>query len=104
MTLITKWSPAHKEVLAALIAAVFPHWLLPVDCEHRCDGDYIWESVVWSVVSVQSIAVEGYETGEHAPGLKLKGTGAYRAAHHIIKVWMKRWFFTQVGDVGPVID
>lgn len=34
----------------------------------------------------QSIAVEGYETGEHAPGLKLKGTGAYKAAHHIIKV------------------
>lgn len=30
--------------------------------------------------------MEGYETGEHAPGLKLKGTGAYRAAHHIIKV------------------
>lgn len=34
----------------------------------------------------QSIAVEGYETGEHAPGLKLRGTGAYKAAHHIIKV------------------
>ncbi|KAG9341215.1 hypothetical protein JZ751_019655 [Albula glossodonta] len=32
-----------------------------------------------------SVAVEGYETGEHAPGLRLKGTGAYRAAHHIIK-------------------
>lgn len=35
---------------------------------------------------LQSVAVEGYETGEHAPGLKLRGTGAYRAAHHIIKV------------------
>lgn len=34
----------------------------------------------------QSVAVEGYETGEHAPGLRLRGTGAYRAAHHIIKV------------------
>lgn len=34
----------------------------------------------------QSVAVEGYETGEHAPGLRLKGSGAYRAAHHIIKV------------------
>ena len=41
----------------------------------------------------QSIAVEGYETGEHAPGLKLKGTGAYKAAHHIIKVTVnRRWF------------
>lgn len=37
--------------------------------------------IVW-----QSVAVEGHETGEHAPGLKLRGTGAYRAAHHIIKV------------------
>lgn len=36
--------------------------------------------------SLQSIAVQGYETGEHAPGLKLKGTGAYKAAHNIIKV------------------
>ncbi|KAM9765867.1 lactase-like a isoform 1-T2 [Menidia menidia] len=38
-----------------------------------------------------SIAVEGYETGEHAPGLRLKGTGAYRAAHHIIKAHAKVW-------------
>lgn len=39
-----------------------------------------------AVVVFQSVAVEGYETGEHAPGLKLRGSGAYRAAHHIIKV------------------
>ncbi|XP_035520765.1 lactase-like b [Morone saxatilis] len=38
-----------------------------------------------------SVAVEGYETGEHAPGLKLRGTGAYRAAHHIIKAHAKVW-------------
>ncbi|KAL7831075.1 hypothetical protein SRHO_G00305770 [Serrasalmus rhombeus] len=38
-----------------------------------------------------SIAVEGYETGEHAPGLKLKGTGAYKAAHNIIKAHAKVW-------------
>ncbi|XP_064422022.1 lactase-like protein [Latimeria chalumnae] len=38
-----------------------------------------------------SIAVEGYETGEHAPGLKLKGTGAYKVAHHIIKAHSKVW-------------
>ncbi|KAM6960799.1 lactase-like protein isoform 1-T1 [Aplochiton taeniatus] len=38
-----------------------------------------------------SVAVEGYETGEHAPGLKTKGTGAYRAAHHIIKAHAKVW-------------
>ncbi|KTG43374.1 hypothetical protein cypCar_00000162 [Cyprinus carpio] len=42
-----------------------------------------------------SVAVEGYETGEHAPGLKLRGTGAYRAAHHIIK-----WRNKQRGMVG----
>lgn len=38
-----------------------------------------------------SVAVEGYETGEHAPGLKLRGTGAYRAAHYIIKAHAKVW-------------
>uniref|UniRef100_W5UL36 Cytosolic beta-glucosidase n=1 Tax=Ictalurus punctatus TaxID=7998 RepID=W5UL36_ICTPU len=38
-----------------------------------------------------SVAVEGYETGEHAPGLKLKGTGAYKAAHNIIKAHAKVW-------------
>uniref|UniRef100_A0A3Q2E5F6 Cytosolic beta-glucosidase n=1 Tax=Cyprinodon variegatus TaxID=28743 RepID=A0A3Q2E5F6_CYPVA len=32
-----------------------------------------------------SISVEGYETGEHAPGMKLRGSGAYKAAHNIIK-------------------
>ncbi|CAG5957951.1 lactase-like protein isoform 3-T3 [Menidia menidia] len=38
-----------------------------------------------------SVAVEGYETGEHAPGLKLRGMGAYRAAHNIIKAHAKVW-------------
>lgn len=38
-----------------------------------------------------SIAVEGYETGEHAPGLKLRGMGAYKAAHNIIKAHAKVW-------------
>uniref|UniRef100_F7EC27 Cytosolic beta-glucosidase n=1 Tax=Ornithorhynchus anatinus TaxID=9258 RepID=F7EC27_ORNAN len=31
-------------------------------------------------------AVGGYDTGQHAPGLRLRGTGSYKAAHHIIKV------------------
>ena len=35
---------------------------------------------------MQAAAVEGYETGEHAPGLKLRGTGSYKAAHNMIKV------------------
>ncbi|NWR34149.1 LCTL protein, partial [Tachuris rubrigastra] len=34
---------------------------------------------------------DGYETGEHAPGLKLGGCGAYKAAHHIIKSHAKVW-------------
>ncbi|KAK2842328.1 hypothetical protein Q5P01_012528 [Channa striata] len=38
-----------------------------------------------------SVAVKGYETGEHAPGVRLKGRGAYRAAHHIIKAHAKVW-------------
>uniref|UniRef100_K7FX64 Cytosolic beta-glucosidase n=1 Tax=Pelodiscus sinensis TaxID=13735 RepID=K7FX64_PELSI len=54
-----------------------------------------------------AIAEEGYETGEHAPGLKLSGVGAYKAAHHIIKthakVWHsynKTWRSKQQGMVG----
>ncbi|KAM4040060.1 lactase-like protein [Anomaloglossus baeobatrachus] len=38
-----------------------------------------------------SIAVEGYETGEHAPGLKLRGTGVYKAAHYLIKAHARVW-------------
>ncbi|XP_007903579.1 lactase-like protein [Callorhinchus milii] len=38
-----------------------------------------------------STAVEGYELGQHAPGLRLRGTGAYRAAHNIIKAHAKAW-------------
>ncbi|MED6285828.1 hypothetical protein CHARACLAT_033208 [Characodon lateralis] len=49
-----------------------------------------------------SISVEGYETGEHAPGLKLRGTGAYKAAHHIIKVGFTE-MATQVSDSGPKV-
>ncbi|MEQ2260364.1 hypothetical protein XENORESO_014862, partial [Xenotaenia resolanae] len=42
-------------------------------------------------IYLQSVAVEGYETGEHAPGMRLRGNGAYRAAHHIIKAHAKVW-------------
>ncbi|CAN8187343.1 unnamed protein product [Coccothraustes coccothraustes] len=38
-----------------------------------------------------AVAEKGYETGEHAPGLKLGGCGAYKAAHHIIKTHAKVW-------------
>ncbi|KAE8618487.1 hypothetical protein XENTR_v10009398 [Xenopus tropicalis] len=54
-----------------------------------------------------SVAVHGYETGKHAPGMKLMGTGAYKAAHHLIKahaqVWHsynKNWRNKQQGMVG----
>ncbi|XP_051776283.1 lactase-like protein isoform X1 [Erpetoichthys calabaricus] len=54
-----------------------------------------------------SVAVEGYETGKHAPGMQMKGSGAYRAAHHIIKaharVWHmydSQWRSKQKGIVG----
>lgn len=50
----------------------------------------LYQKIIFKIhlLSLQSIAVQGYETGEHAPGLKLKGTGAYMAAHNIIKVYM----------------
>ncbi|KAM9374918.1 lactase-like protein [Phaethornis superciliosus] len=54
-----------------------------------------------------AVAEKGYETGEHAPGLKLSGYGAYKAAHHIIKshaeVWHSynnTWRSEQQGMVG----
>lgn len=57
----------------------------------RTDGAFtVTAECLTAVLCLQSVAVEGYETGEHAPGLKLKGTGAYKAAHHIIKVGLGR--------------
>ncbi|XP_032479871.1 lactase-like protein isoform X1 [Phocoena sinus] len=41
--------------------------------------------------SLQTMAEKGYETGHHAPGLKLHGTGLYKAAHHIIKAHAQAW-------------
>lgn len=38
------------------------------------------------LLSLQTMVEKGYETGLHAPGLRLPGTGLYVAAHHIIKV------------------
>ncbi|KAM8996985.1 LOW QUALITY PROTEIN: lactase-like protein [Ara ararauna] len=38
-----------------------------------------------------AVAVKGYDTGEHAPGLKLGGCSAYKAARHIIKAHAKVW-------------
>ncbi|XP_035865347.1 lactase-like protein isoform X2 [Phyllostomus discolor] len=38
-----------------------------------------------------TMAEKGYETGQHAPGLKLPGTGLYKAAHHIIKAHARAW-------------
>ncbi|XP_059553519.1 lactase-like protein [Myotis daubentonii] len=39
----------------------------------------------------RTMAEKGYETGHHAPGLKLHGTGLYKAAHHIIKAHAQAW-------------
>ncbi|KAG7283729.1 hypothetical protein CRUP_034353 [Coryphaenoides rupestris] len=76
------------------------HWDLPQILEDKYGG---WQNT--SMVHLfndfanlcferfgnRSIAVEGYETGEHAPGLKLRGVGAYKTAHHIIKAHAKAW-------------
>uniref|UniRef100_A0A671MPW7 Cytosolic beta-glucosidase n=1 Tax=Sinocyclocheilus anshuiensis TaxID=1608454 RepID=A0A671MPW7_9TELE len=78
------------------------HWDLPQVLQEKYGG---WQNI--SMINYfnnfitfnnpWSVAVEGYETGEHAPGLKLRGTGAYRAAHHIIKAHAKVWhtYYTQ---------
>uniref|UniRef100_A0A8B9FZM0 Cytosolic beta-glucosidase n=1 Tax=Amazona collaria TaxID=241587 RepID=A0A8B9FZM0_9PSIT len=38
-----------------------------------------------------AVDVKGYDTGEHAPGLKPGECSAYKAAHHIIKAHAKVW-------------
>ncbi|KAK7809017.1 hypothetical protein U0070_001274 [Myodes glareolus] len=46
----------------------------------------------WLTFSDPRTMVEkGYETGLHAPGLRLPGTGLYVAAHHIIKAHAQAW-------------
>nr|XP_042137038.1 lactase-like protein isoform X5 [Peromyscus maniculatus bairdii] len=46
----------------------------------------------WLTFSDPRTMVEkGYETGLHAPGLRLQGTGLYVAAHHIIKAHAQAW-------------
>uniref|UniRef100_A0A671VIR5 Cytosolic beta-glucosidase n=1 Tax=Sparus aurata TaxID=8175 RepID=A0A671VIR5_SPAAU len=78
------------------------HWDLPqpllffllCDCIPCFSRSYKRNMVLHSRmvhIHLWSVAVEGYETGEHAPGLRLRGTGAYRAAHHIIKAHAKVW-------------
>lgn len=47
--------------------------------------------------------MEGYETGEHAPGLRMRGTGAYKAAHHIIKV-LGRSITREEAEIWSYID
>ncbi|XP_054985597.1 lactase-like protein [Sorex araneus] len=87
------------------------HWDLPQALQARFSG---WQNVsmaayfrdfadlcfeafgdrvkYWITFSDPVTMVEkGYETGVHAPGLKLPGTGLYQAAHHIIKAHARAW-------------
>ncbi|KAM5341104.1 lactase-like protein isoform 2-T3 [Glossophaga mutica] len=52
-------------------------------------GDRVKHWVTFS--DPRTMAEKGYETGQHAPGLKLHGTGLYKAAHHIIKAHAQAW-------------
>lgn len=62
------------------------------------------------LLSLQTMVEKGYETGLHAPGLRLQGTGLYVAAHHIIKVSQihlgrglgSRWSHGLGGHVDPL--
>lgn len=51
-----------------------------------CRGWSTAPAALTVALCLQAVAEKGYETGEHAPGLKLGGCAAYKAAHHIIKV------------------
>uniref|UniRef100_A0A2K6SZQ0 Lactase-like protein n=1 Tax=Saimiri boliviensis boliviensis TaxID=39432 RepID=A0A2K6SZQ0_SAIBB len=52
-------------------------------------GDRVKHWITFS--DPRAMAEKGYETGHHAPGLKLRGTGLYKAAHHIIKAHAQAW-------------
>ncbi|XP_008586373.1 PREDICTED: lactase-like protein, partial [Galeopterus variegatus] len=52
-------------------------------------GDRVKHWITFS--DPQAMAEKGYETGHHAPGLTLHGTGLYKAAHHIIKAHAQAW-------------
>ncbi|PNI74243.1 LCTL isoform 1 [Pan troglodytes] len=52
-------------------------------------GDRVKHWITFS--DPRAMAEKGYETGHHAPGLKLRGTGLYKAAHHIIKAHAEAW-------------
>ncbi|XP_003121790.4 lactase-like protein [Sus scrofa] len=52
-------------------------------------GDRVKHWVTFS--DPRTLAEKGYETGHHAPGMKLHGTGLYKAAHHIIKAHAQAW-------------
>ncbi|XP_058593280.1 lactase-like protein isoform X2 [Neofelis nebulosa] len=52
-------------------------------------GDRVKHWITFS--DPRTMAEKGYETGHHAPGLQLHGTGLYKAAHHIIKAHAQAW-------------
>ncbi|XP_004628980.1 lactase-like protein [Octodon degus] len=52
-------------------------------------GDRVKHWITFS--DPRTMVEKGYETGEHAPGLQLRGTGLYQAAHHILKAHAQAW-------------
>uniref|UniRef100_G1TSM4 Lactase like n=1 Tax=Oryctolagus cuniculus TaxID=9986 RepID=G1TSM4_RABIT len=52
-------------------------------------GDRVKHWITFS--DPRAMVEKGYETGLHAPGLRLPGTGLYKAAHHIIKAHAHVW-------------
>lgn len=81
----------HRDIKKKKLEATIYIWSAQIQCDEFISGKHFQNApTVHDAIpfSLQSVAVEGYETGEHAPGLKLKGTGAYKAAHNIIKVNM----------------
>nr|XP_023418001.1 lactase-like protein isoform X1 [Cavia porcellus] len=68
-------------------------------------GDRVKHWITFS--DPRAMVEKGYETGEHAPGLRLHGTGLYQAAHHILQahaqawhLYDSRWRSRQQGLVG----
>ncbi|EHA98461.1 Lactase-like protein [Heterocephalus glaber] len=68
-------------------------------------GDRVKHWITFS--DPRAMVEKGYETGKHAPGLRLPGTGLYQAVHHVLKAhtytwhsYDSRWRSRQQGLVG----
>ncbi|XP_040825502.1 lactase-like protein [Ochotona curzoniae] len=95
---ITPIVTLHHWDLPQLLQVKYGGWQNVSMASYFCDyadlcfgafGDRVKHWITFS--DPRAMVEKGYETGLHAPGLKLSGTGLYKAAHNIIKAHAQVW-------------